>query len=384
MVVREIVGRVIYKVPIVGSVAKYTTKKPTPVEDEVLVEDSVAVVEPESPRQRIHKQLLKNRTDRTEAFIDDDEMTLRDESSQPDHPHIDGVRETRVEEYLSKQSMVKQQTHQAPQTQPSQPGLVSYLVTSSAKRLLGRKPVVPEPEPEAEEVPRVSVAKRLLDTDIKMDLFLDSLDNDTKRRLLQELSYDLDDGEVVHYPTAQQQQQFYNHHYSQFRSAPFEQTGGEPKIGIDKFQEVLLIMIKFFVVCFKLSMPVFRYFYIRFMDNRLFFFNQRNSAKLFDFVLSAMRILENHLSKNEDTITHLYNRGNEWAKTDSQMERLYNELQTEAKNYFDTSSIKSTMVDYVLGRMRPMPTAAPPSPRMSRATFEENLHKFEAMNASRY
>ena len=370
MVVREFVGRAIFSVPIVGRVARYTTgASDAKLEVEVVSDDDeIEVVEPDSPREKIHRQLLKNRIDRAEAFIDDDEATLTD----PEVRGIDGVREHRVEEFLYRQASREMQK---PQEQLN-PGFVLYLVTLGAQRLLGRRH---SPEPDAysdgEGAPKVLVAKRLLDTDIKMDLFLDSLDATTKKRLLQELAHDLElHNELPGYTprTGSSTPRL------GFRTQP--QSG--PDIGVDKLKEALIILIKFGVVCWKILMPLFRYFYRRYMDNSLYFFNQRNTATVFDFVLKVMRIVEQRLGDNEDMIDQIYNKGRRLRDiTDRQVEALYTEISLEALNFFNLLLIRQLLFDFMLGRvyvLKPSPPSRLPEPL--RLSFEENLYKFETMN----
>lgn len=336
MAVRDLAGRLIFSVPVVGRVARYTTgqsgdealrlsrKQGGRGRDaygggdyEVVDEEDVAVVEPDSPRQRIHKQLLKNRNERCEALIDDDDVTLVTEALG-----IDGVKEQRVEEYLSDQH---------------QPGIVSYLVSLSANRILRR------PASVAADVPRVSAAKRLLDTDCKMDLFLDSLDNETKEKLLEELISDLNRDVNQHGS---------NNHIPKKHSSE--------EIGIDKIQEVIIMMIKFGIVMWKLLMPLFRFFYKRYTDNSLYIVNQRNTAMVFEFMLNVMRIVEGHLSQNEEVITHIYNQGRGGSE-DREMEMLYRDISQEASRYLSQTNIRQLMMEFILGKvyvLKPEPSRA--------------------------
>lgn len=371
MVVRELVGRAIFSVPVVGRVARYTTgasSSDAKLEVEVVLDDDqIEVVEPDSPREKIHRQLLKNRIDRAEAFIDDDEATLTD----PEVRGIDGVREHRVEEYLHRQAS-REMSQPLPQEPLNSPGFVSYLVTLGAQRLLGRRRS-PSVDPFGEgEAPKVLVAKRLLDTDIKMDLFLDSLDNTTKKRLLQELAHDLE----IHGESPSPTPRVANSPKPGFNQQP------SPDIGVDKLKEALIILIKFGVVCWKILMPLFRYFYRRYMDNTLYLINQRNTATVFDFVLKVMRIAEQRLGENEDMIDHIYNKGRRLRDfSDRQVEALYSEISLEALHFFNLLLIRQLLFEFVLGRVYvPKPSPRPRLADMPKLSFEENLYKFETMN----
>lgn len=125
------------------------------------------------------------------------------------------------------------------------------------------------------------------------ELLLDSLDHETKLKLLSLLQKDL--GVPVKKPTLDDPFSFE------------DLASREPELALDKLQSFLIISIKLLIIGFKLIIPASKYIYIRFQNNQMYFFNKKNMNKIFDLIMWFMRSLEAKFEDNEEFIDRVYN-----------------------------------------------------------------------------
>jgi hypothetical protein len=342
MVVRSFVGGVINHIPLSSYVVPTRVTeflKSDQVQPEDVLElssdtesNSEFLIE-SSPKKKIHSKLIQNRFKETTTIstlyeVDDDVISLQPQEGEP----IDS-NDIRVKQYLNDQSkkfdslinqnldlVLKQQKY--PNSPPkSSDGFIRSFIGNSTTRILNRFAYSYYPSTSNYTTEDPIPADRLLDNDVKMDIFIDSLDTSIKIKLLEELKQDLVRRELID-------------------STEYNVKSPGNQIFIDKVQDILIISIKFMVVCLKLSIPIWRLFYMKFMDNSLFFFNERNLAKAFDFILKLMRIMDNHLHRNDELINNYYNAT---TSEEPDLEVLYKELSLEthqfiSKQVFDNNT----------------------------------------------
>ncbi|RLV93360.1 hypothetical protein JA1_002507 [Spathaspora sp. JA1] len=173
-----------------------------------------------------------------------------------------------------------------------------------------------------------------LDDEIKIDIFLDSLDQETKLNLYNSLKRHL-------------QLQEDNDLYSK-----------ENKSIIDKIQLLLIISIKLYMTGLKLIIPLTKYIYHKFQNNQFYLFNSKNADKLFDSLLKLMNYLDEKLSSNEDIIDKISR--HDYVKSEEQMEEIYQDFTTYAgellnpnkvMDKFKDDPIRATMVEYFVNRL---------------------------------
>lgn len=344
MVLKGVVGGIINRVPLSGYVVptrvqNYLSEQQhsdSDIESESDIEGPLRLNEEHiTPKEMIHNQILRNRTkDKISSELTLYEIDSTIEEIYNDKPLQDPLLDVRVKQYLNDQNdkfnqlinnnldvVLNQQKYpeDIKVNIPEQSFIKSFVADSTSK-IFSRvvKSYYPDTKLEDGSIPM----DKLLDNDIKMDIFIDSLDTPIKIKLLQELSQDLAKKEFLDL-----------HEFKDHVNAPVEN-----QILMDKIQDFLIISIKFIVVCLKLSIPLMKYLYIKFANNELVLFNEKNLNKFFNFILKLMKIMEKNLKKNDDLINKYYQNeklvpSSNHLLNEPDFQELYQELSRETQNF---------------------------------------------------
>lgn len=167
-----------------------------------------------------------------------------------------------------------------------------------------------------------------LDSEIKVDIFIDSLEDETKVMLYELLKHDLKD----------------YHHDGEFKNL-YHSKNVSP---LDKLQVFVIISIKLVFTGLKLFIPITKYLIYKFKENQLYIFNKKNMERLIDLVLTFMNYLDAKLTNNEDIIDKMYKQ--DYVKA----EEVYNDFTSYTTDFFKPSSIKKMLIsedDHVAGNV---------------------------------
>lgn len=202
----------------------------------------------------------------------------------------------------------------------------------------GNEPYIEEPDSvqRQHDQERFDELMTHLDDEIKVDIFIDSLDNKTKVMLYELLKHDLKDF----------------HPDEEFKNL-YNTENVSP---LDKLQVFVIISIKLVFAGLKLFIPITKYLIHKFKENQMFIFNRKNMERLIDLVLTFMNYLDSKLTNNEEIIDKMYN--HDYVKA----EEVYQDFTSYATNFFKPSSIKSMLIsendhvasnvyDFVVGRI---------------------------------
>lgn len=441
MVVKSIVGGIINRVPLSGyvvptTVSNYLNEQTTSGSESESDSEASDIQElPPSPRDVIHTQLLRNRTKKLSS-----DLTLYDSEIEETSPDSLGDPiDIRVKQFLNDQNdefnrlinsnldvVMKQQKYPeivsenfdsnngnghanygnnsnksvikknsflndnqinhrfteadfeninstfntALNPPPEEKSFFTSLVSGAATKVFSK--VVKSYYPDTKVNNGVIPIDQLLDNDVKMDIFIDSLNNDIKIKLLEELSQDL------------QKRDFIDSTFGNVNnSANSKPVPPENQLFLDKVQDFLIISIKFIIVCLKLSIPLWKFFYMKFMNNELVLINEKNVTKVFNFIMKLMKIMDNKLNKNDQLINNYYHNSNQILLNEPDLHELYEELSTETQNFVSTqfenvnpiatNTWKRTAVDFLLDRYLRQGQTPPQTP----VTKYSDLAKFD-------
>ncbi|KAK6463947.1 hypothetical protein DFJ63DRAFT_333543 [Scheffersomyces coipomensis] len=130
---------------------------------------------------------------------------------------------------------------------------------------------------------------------LKLELFLDSLDQQTKLTLFNQLQSEFTSTNTNTNIKSPQSSNFIEIKYN------------EDDIFLDKVQTFLLISVKIFITSLKLFIPISQYLYYKFKNNQLYIFNNHNLIILFNKMLKCMDYIETKLNMNDELIDKIYN-----------------------------------------------------------------------------
>ena len=153
-----------------------------------------------------------------------------------------------------------------------------------------------------------------LDSEIKVDIFIDSLEDETKVMLYELLKHDLKD----------------YHHDGEFKNL-YHSKNVSP---LDKLQVFVIISIKLVFTGLKLFIPITKYLIYKFKRKSIVYIQQKNMERLIDLVLTFMNYLDAKLTNNEDIIDKMYKQ--DYVKA----EEVYNDFTSYTTDFFKPSSIK--------------------------------------------
>ncbi|CAK9437097.1 uncharacterized protein LODBEIA_P15280 [Lodderomyces beijingensis] len=163
-----------------------------------------------------------------------------------------------------------------------------------------------------------------LDDEVKIDIFLDSLDTKTKVNLYQSLRKDLQvyDGAST----------------SSVKNIYYDESIST----IDKIQIFIIISVKLLMTGIKLFVPITKYIIYKFQNNELFIINSKNVNRFIDFVLRFMSYLDMKLNSNEDFIERVSQ--HDYVKAEENLEEFYNDFTSRTRNYLKPSAIKNRLL----------------------------------------
>ncbi|RCK63103.1 hypothetical protein Cantr_09686 [Candida viswanathii] len=218
-------------------------------------------------------------------------------------------------------------------TRESTPTLLGSPFTDYCHQVIeydGKEPYIEEPDSaeRKHEQERFDDLMKHLDDEIKVDIFLDSLDDKTKVMLYELLKHDLKD----------------YHHDGEFKDL-YHSKNVSP---LDKLQVFVIISVKLVFTGLKLFIPITKYLIHKFRENQLFIFNKKNVERLVDLVLTFMNYLDSKLTNNEDIIDKMYKQ--DYVKA----EEVYQDFTTYTANLFKPSNIKGMLIsenDHVAGNV---------------------------------
>lgn len=136
--------------------------------------------------------------------------------------------------------------------------------------------------------------KQLVDEERRrIQLFLSSLDEDSKQMMFDQLSVQMEDYVVM---SSQEYNEVFNGANGDNRM--YANTAGKTGF-LDKCEQVTILTIKIFFVMLKLSIPMAKYFYTKFLANEYFLFNYDNFNRFVQFMINLLNSLESELQTNE-------------------------------------------------------------------------------------
>ncbi|KAL6450938.1 hypothetical protein SBY92_001187 [Candida maltosa Xu316] len=233
----------------------------------------------------------------------------------------------------------KEETEESESTE-STPTLLGSPFTDYCQQIVeyeGNQPYIEEPD--SPQKAHFDQLMTHLDDEIKVDIFIDTLDDKTKLMLYESLKHDLKD--------YRQQQE--NSLRDIYHASP-----------LDKIQIFIIISVKLFITGIKLFVPITKYLIHKFQNNQLFIFNMKNVEKFIDLVLRFMNYLDSKLNNNEEVIDKIYQ--HDYVKTEENLEQLYQDLTSYTTDLFKPSNIKNLLIskddhikgnvyDYVVGNI---------------------------------
>lgn len=179
-----------------------------------------------------------------------------------------------------------------------------------------------------------------------VELFIDTLDQKTKIRLLEQLMKEMneEDDTRKHVKSILKEEQ-------------------PPKDALDKFQLFMIISIKLFVVGLRVAIPLSQYVYRKFQRNELYLFNKKNTKSLFDLSLKMMEGVVSKLEDHEDVINRVGNiqRRENTEGNFTKLDSIYDEYSKKASKMIseqfnsrilggNTPTWKRSVIEFVLQR----------------------------------
>ncbi|EMG46083.1 hypothetical protein G210_3686 [Candida maltosa Xu316] len=266
-------------------------------------------------------------------------------------PYIPFLNPKNKDTTTTKTTDTKEETEESESTE-STPTLLGSPFTDYCQQIVeyeGNQPYIEEPDSPQKETERSRMIAEEqahfdqlmthLDDEIKVDIFIDTLDDKTKLMLYESLKHDLKD--------YRQQQE--NSLRDIYHASP-----------LDKIQIFIIISVKLFITGIKLFVPITKYLIHKFQNNQLFIFNMKNVEKFIDLVLRFMNYLDSKLNNNEEVIDKIYQ--HDYVKTEENLEQLYQDLTSYTTDLFKPSNIKNLLIskddhikgnvyDYVVGNI---------------------------------
>lgn len=129
-----------------------------------------------------------------------------------------------------------------------------------------------------------------LNSEDDVEIFVDSLNVETKMMLYKLLQNDLKDHSC-------------NNEETSFREVYYNKNVSS----LDKLQMFLIIWIKLWITSIKLFIPITKYLIYKFQNNQLFLFNLKNIELIIDLILRFMNYLNSFISNHEVTIDKMSN-----------------------------------------------------------------------------
>lgn len=156
--------------------------------------------------------------------------------------------------------------------------------------------------------------------DATIENFLDSLDYQTKVNLLKQLRVDLCISD--------------HDDLSKFSKELSKTHPGAPTLLIDKFETLMIISVRLSFICLKFMIPMATLMYLKFKNNDVLFFNNKNFNRLLSFTIKFMESLEKRL-KTETLNAYQYGQESQKAETatqtiEGQLERPLDTIETTA------------------------------------------------------
>lgn len=191
---------------------------------------------------------------------------------------------------------------------------------------------------------------RTIDNKSSVDSLLVSLDYDTKVKLFTQLREELCyDEEGI---CAAGRNRFMSVDEDMCNDTTNDKT--ENDLLVDKLQLCIIISIKLLFMGLKLTIPLSKILYQRFINNQMFIVNSKNANKFLSFIIKIMRSLESHLN-NDTFASNQYGYEKGIHENQLQLNQLYDEM-TSSNGYFTLqsgnqstdSSWKKAMAEYIL------------------------------------
>lgn len=191
---------------------------------------------------------------------------------------------------------------------------------------------------------------RTIDNKSPVDSLLVSLDYDTKVELFTQLREELCyDEEGI---SATSRNRFMPVDEDMCDDTTNDKT--ENDLLIDKLQLCIIISIKLLFMGLKLTIPLSKILYQRFINNQIFIVNSKNANKFLSFIIKIMRSLESHLN-DDKIVSNQYGYAKGTHENQLQLNQLYDEM-TSSDGYFTQqlgnqstdSSWRKAMAEYIL------------------------------------
>ncbi|CUM46163.1 uncharacterized protein AC631_05560 [Debaryomyces fabryi] len=190
---------------------------------------------------------------------------------------------------------------------------------------------------------------RTIDNKSSVESLLESLDFDSKVELFTQLREELCyDQEGLSAAARNRRMPLGGDMYSDLPNDELEND-----ILIDKLQLCVIISIKLLFVGLKLTIPLGKLLYQKFIDDQLFIVNNKNANKFLSFIIKTMRSLESHLNNNKVT-SYKYGYEKGTGENQLQLNQLYDEMTSsngyitlQLKNRSTDSSWRKAMAEYI-------------------------------------
>lgn len=169
--------------------------------------------------------------------------------------------------------------------------------------------------------------------DATIENFLDSLDYQTKINLLRQLRVDLGISDLDD--------------LSKFSRELSLSHRGTPTLLIDKVETLMIISVRLSFICFKFMIPMATYMYLKFKNNDVLFFNNKNFNRLLSLTIKFMESLEAKL-KAETLNAYKYGEGgpeNVPQTIEAPPERAYPSIEAEASSPPPVQETKATWTE---------------------------------------
>mmetsp|Transcript_2985 Transcript_2985/g.2906 ORF Transcript_2985/g.2906 Transcript_2985/m.2906 type:complete len:525 (-) Transcript_2985:182-1756(-) len=123
---------------------------------------------------------------------------------------------------------------------------------------------------------------------------------------------------------------------------------------IDKLQLCVIISIKLLFTGLKLTIPLSKLLYHKFINDQLFIVNNKNANKFLSFIIRNMKYLESHLNNNK-VVSYQYGYEKGTGENQLQLSQLYDEMTSsndyitlQLKYHSTDSSWRKAMAEYIL------------------------------------
>lgn len=342
MVVRAVLGSVVSHIPYSDHLPRFIlhaiyddASSYESAQLESPLASSSEVNGPMSPQQKIHSHILKHRGSQATPALPNDEFSLDD----PPYPALpngdpsdaltesetvqdpDTTSQSMVQKYLDEQnakfdSLINKNLNVVLQQQnmfedesswqqlmvemamsrdkdeinlkmTSLMGKASTWIQSHIPRSLSsRSPSQPNSQPVSRAAVTEADTNEPTDAVVRADdatieNFLDLLEYQTKINLLKQLRIDLglsDYDDLL-----------------KFSKELSKTHSSAPTLLIDKFETLMIISVRLWFICLKFTIPVATLMYLKFKNNDVLFFNNKNFNRLLSFTIKFMESLEKRL-----------------------------------------------------------------------------------------